>query len=107
MSLLVAESVTPPTNTEKSSIIVATQDWNSETDDYTEDEAADLEWEENGEATTDATKETEKNENGNSTFMARILGPSANKAGLQSTDKDMITRVIYEVSKVSKIMQHY
>ncbi|RKP27758.1 hypothetical protein SYNPS1DRAFT_6699, partial [Syncephalis pseudoplumigaleata] len=35
----------------------------------------------------------------NASFMARILGPSANKAGLQSTDKAMITRVIYEASK--------
>ncbi|KAI8050890.1 hypothetical protein BDF22DRAFT_693866 [Syncephalis plumigaleata] len=105
MSLPAAESVPSLTANEKSSITVDTQGWDSEADDYSEDEVADfLEWEDTGEATEDtaedaSVEESSKNDSNNSTFMARILGPSANKAGLQSTDKAMITRVIYEASK--------
>ena len=71
--------------------------------DYTDDDdESGLEWEANAERATanESPEAKEEDSNKNATFMARILGPSSNKAGLQSTDKDMITRVIYEASKV-------
>ncbi|KAI9597830.1 hypothetical protein BDF19DRAFT_411760 [Syncephalis fuscata] len=93
------ESVPLPSSKENETIC---ENSGSESESYVEEEeVADLEWDDAlGQDTTDDSAEiTETPSDKNDTFMARILGPSANKAGLESTDKDMIGRVIYEASK--------
>ena len=42
----------------------------------------------------------ENGENLDKAFLQRIAGPSTNKAGLEKVDKEKISQLIYEISKV-------